>query len=137
MLTLNHKKYSHNEGNPVVKNLHIEVASVLKIFFISMSLGVLFLSTLYKSVYNCRFISLNICTNTLTRASNGHSSTYRNLILRLLILFYFIMFDFYFIIFLPSEFFEVQLLTKNRTNQACRFVKFFSLQNFQYFIVCL
>ena len=114
-----------SELRPLVKNLHIELASTLKIFFISMIFGLLILSTLVKSLYSCRFIPLNTCTNTLTSASKCLSSTYRNLHLFLLILLFFIIFDFHIIILLPREFFKVQLLTKGRMKQACTFVKIF------------
>ena len=114
-----------SELKPLVENLHIELASTLKIFLISIVLGLLILSILVKSLYSCRFISLNTCTNTFTSAPKRLSSAYRTLHLLLLIISFLIIFDFYFIILLPREFFKVQLLTKSRMKQACRIVKIF------------
>ena len=115
--------FIRSEIRPLVKNRHIELVSTLKMFFISMILSLLILSTLDRSLYCYRFVSLNTSTNTLTRASKRFSSSYRNLLL--LILLYFIIFDFYFVIILPREFFGVQFLNKGRMKHAFRFVKMF------------
>ena len=119
------KPLIRSELRPLVKNLHIELASMLKKSSISMILGLLFLLNLDNLLYNYRFISFNTCTNTLTSVSKKRfSSIYRDLHFILLILAFFIVFDFFFIIILPSELFEVQLLTKHRMKQTCRIVKF-------------
>ena len=109
-----------------------------------MILCVLILLTLDISLYSYRFVSFNTTTNNFTSASKQQlSSSYRNLILPLLILSFLIIFDFFFIILLPSEFFEVQLLTKQRMKLACRFVSiihccFFNISFYVYKrIACL
>ena len=113
-----------SEPTPLVKNLHIEFTATLKFFFISIILGLLIL-LLTLDKYQYRFISFNTCTNIPTSAPSCRGTTYRYLLLFLLLLSFFIIFDFYLAILLPREFFEVKLLTKNRMNHASMFVKVF------------
>ena len=72
------------ELRTVVKNLHIELASTLKMFLISIIVGLLVLLSLDKPLF-----SFN--------APSCRSTTYRNKFLLLLILLFFIIFEFYFI----------------------------------------
>ena len=74
-----------------------------------MCLSVLFLSSI--DIY-CGF-------------SSSPSLTYRNLFLTLLFLSYITIFDFYFIIFLPCEFFKFRWCIRARLKQLCRLVKVF------------
>ena len=110
---------------PLVKNLHFNVNSVLKFFFLSITLGVIFYSSLDISLYKYRFISLNTRLNILPKIANSSSTTYRDLNLLLLVLSYITIFEYYLIIFLPCEFFKVQLHIKARLKQPCRLMKIF------------
>ena len=110
-----------SELRTVVKNLHIELASTLKMFLISIIVGLLVLLSLDKPLF-----SFN--------APSCRSTTYTNLFLLLLILLFFIIFEFYFIIILPREFFKVKLV--NKIKQASRIVKFFNCcsSNFSFYV---
>ena len=85
--------FVRSEFKPLQKHLHIELSSILKLLLCLICLSVLFLSRIgiYYGI------------------SSSSSLTYRNLILMLLFLSYFTIFDYYFIIFLPFEFFKFQI----------------------------
>ena len=77
------------------------------------------------SSYKCRFVSLNTPINICPKASLGLNTAYKNLMLLTLTMF--IVFDMYFIIYLPRELFDCQFLTKVTMSKASKFVKIFHI----------
>ena len=86
----------------LAQHLHIDIPNILILFFLYMCLTVLILSNINL---NCRFISLNTPLNSLT----PRSCKTKNQHFLLLFLSYFMIFEYYFIIFLPCEFFNINL----------------------------
>jgi len=108
----------------MMKNLQIEVTVSFKLLILTLCTTVSFLSSIKFTSYNCRFISLQACLNTLPRVSNRTTQTDR-LRLILSILSYITVFDLHFIVFLPSEFFKIKLDIKPRIEYPCKLLKIF------------
>ena len=109
------------ELRPMMDHLQNNFSGILKLFFSCICLLVLFMANIDLKF---RFISLNTRTNTLPRVSNSISRTYGTyLCLLFLILLYIEIFDYYLIIFLPTEFFGLQINMKARMGKTCRLVK--------------
>ena len=84
------------------KHLHIDLPNILILFLLCMCLSILSLSNINL---NCRFISFDTRLNTLTRKPIKNADHH----FLLLFLSYVIIFEYYFIIFLPYDFYNVHL----------------------------
>ena len=111
--------FMRSEFRPPVKHLHIELTSTLRLSALALCATALLLLSIDL---NYRSILLNTRTNILPSALKNSSLTYRNLIPLLMIISYLIIYDCYFIIFLPFEFFKVQLNIKARAKQSFKIV---------------
>ena len=111
-----------------VMRLDIDALNELNVFEISFLMAGSFVALLcYLESLICkpRYILFNTCTNTLPKAVSCSNEMYKRLILQILILFYVILYDYYLIILLPGEYFDVQLITKSRMNLAIRGTRIF------------
>ena len=91
----------------LVKHLHVDLYSILTLFLLCMCLTVITLSNIDL---NCRFVCFRTRLNTLRPKSSKNTSHH----FLLFFLSYVMLFEYYFIIFLPYEFLNVHLNIKAR-----------------------
>jgi hypothetical protein len=125
--------FTRSDGQLNEKKLDIELFPSIETMFLILFSALLMLLWLDLVKYNCRLISPNTCTNTFYQVSNRCNSLYRNLLLHHLILTYLLIFDFYLIILLPSEFFRVQFLNKGKKALVLKCVR--SFHNFAFIVL--
>ena len=104
----------------LVKRLHIDITSILSLTFLCVCFSVHVLSYIEL---NFRFVSYNTRLNTLTVSAKKRRYDSVNLVL--LLLSYFLIFESYFVIFLPVEFCYVDLDTRRITKKTVIVVKMF------------
>ena len=103
-------------SDPLVKRLKIEITCVLPTILICVCMGVHIISHIDLS---CRFISFDTRLNTLTvRAKQKGCDDFD---FCLYVASYFLIFDYYFVVFLPSEFINVHCDIRN-INKVVNFV---------------
>ena len=120
-----HRSLVRSKPRSMVKNLHTDIYSILKLLSLFISFGTIFWSNTNISMYKYRFITLCTRTNTLPSDVNSSNPTCSKLNLLLLILSYIMIFDYYLVIFLPCEFFKFQLHIKTRMKLPCMLMKIF------------
>ena len=91
-------------SEPLVTHIDIDITSILPLFLLCLCAVV---HTLSHLDLNCRFISFDTRLNTLTVYAKERNNN--NLDLFLLISSYLIIFDYYFLVFLPLEFSQPDL----------------------------
>ena len=104
-------------SEPLVRHLLMDLSSILTIIYLFVCVTMLLLS---KIDLNCRFIPFNTRPNTLAASARSSQSSASILLIFVL---YFIIFDHFLIIILPSEFFNIKL--DNLTVRSVIFVKMF------------
>ena len=105
---------------PLVSRLDIDITSILPLTLLCSCLVVHILSHIDL---NCRFISFNTRLNTLTVLAKERSHDKLNFFL--LLLSYLLIFEYFFVVFLPFEFWEGNLDLHNFTKKAVIVVKMF------------
>ena len=105
---------------PLVRHLQIDVSSIVTPILLCMCVIVLILPNIDL---NCRFISFNTRLNTLS--ASKRTSLTDNLFLLLLFLSYLAIFEYYFLIFVPYEFFKVHFDSHYAVKQSFGLVKLF------------
>jgi hypothetical protein len=113
----------------LMRKLNIDLFPSIETMFLILLSALLMLLWLDLVKYN----SPNTCTNTFYQTSNRSESLYRKLLLLYLISIYLLIFDFYLIILLPSEFFRVQILKKGKKALVFKCVR--SFHNFTFIIL--
>ena len=88
----------------LVKHLHIDLPNILTLFFLCMCLTVLIVLNIDL---NCRYLSFDTRLNTLSVSTKAKRT--ENMYFSLLFSAYFLIFEYYFIVFLPCEFWMVHL----------------------------
>ena len=105
---------------PVVTCLDIKFTSILPFTLLCVCLAVYILSHIDL---NCRFISFNTRLNTLKVQAKERSHDKLNFLL--LFLSYLLIFEYFFVVFLPFEFWKIDLDLRNITKKAVIVVKLF------------
>ena len=98
---------TYMRSEPLVSRLKIEIASILRLNVLWVCLTVLICSNISL---NCRFIPLNTRLNTLSVSVKANRN--KDLLFFLLFISYLSIFEYYFIVFLPSEFWRTHLDTR-------------------------
>ena len=102
----------------LVTHLEMDITSILPLMLICVCLVVHILSHIDL---NCRFISFNTRLNTLTVSAKERSHDKLNFYL--LFLTYLLIFEYFFVVFLPFEFWKVNLDLQSITKKTVIFVK--------------
>ena len=109
-------------SEPLVKHLQISIMDNLSLTLLCVCFFVLIMSNIDL---NCRFISFNTCLNTLTVSTKAKKTGSLNILI--LFLSYLIIFEYYFIIFIPLEFWKNQLDLRRISNKTVVVVKMFHI----------
>ena len=102
----------------LVKHLHLEMSSIFMTTYIFMCLTTLIMSHIDL---NCRYLSLDTRLNTLSTSTKQNKT--ENLCLFLLFSMYLVIFEYYFIIFLPCDFWKIHLNTRRIRKKSVAFVR--------------
>ena len=114
---------AHMRSEPLVTRLKIEISSVLPLTVLCVCLTVLIFSNISL---NCRFLPLNTRLNTLTVSVKANRNN--DLLFSLLFISYFSIFEYYFIVLLPCEFWKSRLDTRKlRKTLAALVMVFYSI----------
>ena len=131
------RSFARSEDQSLVKTLYIDGFTSLKILFLTLFSGIFVLLRLDQLKFNYRFISLSTCTSTFSRVPNRSNSLYKDFLLLFLKLTYIVVFDFYLIILLPTDFFQIHFLTERRIILASKCIRNFHCCNFNLFFCTL
>ena len=105
-------------SEPIVKKLQIELMTIFTLSYLCICLITVIVLNIEL---NCRYLSFSTRLNTLPVSTKV--SRNENLYFCLLFTSYLLIFEFYFIVFLPCEFWKAYLDTRNIKNKSLAFLR--------------
>ena len=102
----------------LVKHLHLDISSIFMTTYVIMCLIMLIM---FNIDLNCRYIPLNMRLNILSISTKEHKT--ENLYLLLLFSSYLVIFEYYFIAFLPCDFWRINLDTRKIRKKSAFLVR--------------